>query len=191
MCALFKLRCNLFFPESPQLLSVEKRSDVKRICTAPCTTARQVIGLTRPLAKAAGKVDARDIIWSGHRGEAKDGQGLVPAQNNSVKHLAIWWENEESKSWDGVVSSSSFFNFPMEVKFQKIAHHCFFIPLKWPWFGEISLIWSANIIKQYKTWNYTQNIFSALSCAHIKSMTAWCHNKCVNSSDKTAGLTLK
>ena len=87
MCVLFKLRCNLFFPESPQLLSVEKRSDVKRICTAPCTTARQVIGLTRPLAKAAGKVEARDIIWSGHRGEAKDGQGLVPAQKNQCKKL--------------------------------------------------------------------------------------------------------
>lgn len=30
--------------------------------------ALQVIGLTRPLAKAAGKVDARDIIWSGSQG---------------------------------------------------------------------------------------------------------------------------
>ena len=26
---------------------------------------RQVIGLTRPLAKAAGKVDARDVLWPG------------------------------------------------------------------------------------------------------------------------------
>ena len=25
----------------------------------------QVIGLTRPLAKAAGKVDARDVLWRG------------------------------------------------------------------------------------------------------------------------------
>ena len=31
------------------------RGEIRRCC--------EVIGLTRPLAKAAGKVDARDVLW--------------------------------------------------------------------------------------------------------------------------------
>ena len=40
---------------------------------------RQVINLTRPLAKAAGKVDARDIIWHGPPSEVVlfQGQAMI------------------------------------------------------------------------------------------------------------------